>query len=62
MPNKEEKKLRREIVKSIRAHEHAQAEAGRPLEKRVLRLGLSGAMKDEPPVEVRNFVRKRART
>ena len=37
MPSKEEKKRRRGIVKSIRAHEHAQAEAGRPLEKRVLR-------------------------
>jgi len=37
MPGKEEKKRRREIVKSIRAHEHDQAEASRPLEKRVLR-------------------------
>lgn len=37
MPSKEEKKRRREIVKSISAHEHAQAEARRPLEKRVLR-------------------------
>jgi uncharacterized protein YktB (UPF0637 family) len=37
MPVKEEKKRRREIVKSIRAHEHTQAEARRPLERRVLR-------------------------
>ena len=37
MPTKEEKKRRRGMVKSIRANEHAQAEAGRPLEKRVLR-------------------------
>jgi hypothetical protein len=37
MPGKEEKKRRRDIVRSIRAHEYAQAEAGRPLEKRVLR-------------------------
>jgi hypothetical protein len=37
MPGKEEKKRRREIRRSIRVHEHAQAEARRPLEKRVLR-------------------------
>ena len=37
MLSKEKKKRRREIVKSIRAHEHAQAEAGRSLDKRVLR-------------------------
>jgi hypothetical protein len=37
MPGKEEKKRRREIVKSIWAHEHSQAEDRRPLEKRVLR-------------------------
>jgi len=37
MPGKEEKKRRREIVMSLRDHEHAQAEARRPIEKRVLR-------------------------
>jgi hypothetical protein len=37
MPNKEEKKRRRETLRSIRAHEHAQVETRRPLEKRVLR-------------------------
>jgi len=37
MPSKQEKKHRRDILRSIRAHEHAQAEARRPLEKRVLR-------------------------
>jgi len=37
MPSKEEKKRRRGIVKGIRVHEHAQAEARRPLEKHVLR-------------------------
>jgi hypothetical protein len=37
MPSKQEKKRRRDIVKSVRAQEHAQAEARRPLENRVLR-------------------------
>jgi Protein of unknown function (DUF2695) len=37
MPSKQEKRRRRDIVKSVRAHEHDQAEARRPLEKRVMR-------------------------
>ena len=37
MPSKEEKRRRREIVKSIWASEHDQAEARRPIEKSVLR-------------------------
>jgi len=37
MPSKQEKKRLRDIVRSVRAYERAQAEARRPLEKRVLR-------------------------